>query len=187
MTILTLLTAYALGCGGRLFSFPRHPGTANLFYLPGPATDNLPGDAHQRSGGRGSKESRCIGFLSGTQLFAWINAHAGRSAVIAVRSVCGRLRPIRRTAWSGTLCPIGMKDKSVCIATRALDGSIILIMPRPCWDLIARRSSGTTSDLSSFQSCFRRISPSAGVAMLPRRSAENFRNWSCIAIGDDGW
>jgi hypothetical protein len=22
--------------------------------------------------------------------------------------------------------------------------------------------------------------------MLPRRSGENFRNWSCIAIGEDG-
>ena len=131
---------------------------------------------------RGKRRQRS---LSGDPAFAWKNARAGRSVVIAARSVCGRLRPIRRTAWSGTLCPIGMKDKNVCIATSALDGSIILIMPRPSWDLIARRLSGTTSDLRSFQSCFRRISPSAGVAMLPRRSGENFRNWSCIAIGED--
>ena len=58
---------------------------------------------------------------------------------------CGRLRPIRRTAWSGTLCPIGMRDKSVCIATSTLDGFIILITLQPSWDLITGPLSGTMS------------------------------------------
>src|SRR5438477_11691768 len=125
-------------------------------------------------------------FLPGTRPSTWNNVRAGRSAAIAVRSVCGRLMAIRRTAWSGTLCLIGMKDESAFFATSALDGFIILIMSRRSWDLTTRLLSGPTSDLSSLQTCFRHISPSAGVAMLPRHSGMNFRNWSCTAIGEDG-
>lgn len=78
-----------------------------------------------------------------------------------------------------------MKGKSVCIATSALDRSNISITPRHSWDLITRRLSGTTSNLSSFQSCFRPISPSAGAAMLLRPSGGSIRSWLYIAIGEE--
>ena len=123
--------------------------------------------------------------MSVSPIFAWINARAGQSARIAVKTVCDRLRLIRKTACYGILFRTGMKDNAVCTAAGALDPFTMSTMSRPSWALIAGRSSGTTSSRSSFLSCFRPISLSAGVAMSPRRYGANIRNGFCIAGGDN--
>ena len=176
-----------LGCRGWFDSFSRHPGGAKLLYVSWQAPHHLPGDPHESKRGGGSEESGPRGLLPVNSIFAWTNARVGRSVVTAVRSVCNRLRLIRRTAWYGTSSLTGMKGRGVCIATSPLDRSSTSVTPRLLWGLIARRWSGTTSNPSSFRSYFQPVSPFAGVAMSLRRSARNSPSWLCIANVDAWW